>query len=344
MAEPYVMGDPALQQTMGSRCSLTAVDRDRSTIIQLHRARWAVLNMRSLFGPRAAHRVPRVVVLRGPRVLVLVVALLLTSIGLGQAQVGRAPDPNLAHPTRVVTVKRDGYTIAGLVTHREGATMFTSAVALFPGYPGILRLREEGGQPRFELRGNFLVRSRRLWLDEETLVVVVDAPSDQWSTFYQRFRESPRYGADVEALLREIGRRYSVEEWTLVGTSEGSVSALHAARMNPRLARRLILTASLFQATRHGPGLSAVTWDDLSAELLWVHHEDDPCAYTSYREAQEFARRSRKPLVTVRGGGPGRGEACQAFTAHGFVGVEREAVAAMRSWLKTGAVPADVRR
>lgn len=253
-------------------------------------------------------------------------------------------DPNLSHPTSVVTVERDGYTISGLVTYLQGARTFKHGVALFPGYPGIMRLRNEDGQPRFELRGNFLVRSRRHWLDEETLVVVVDAPSDQWATFTQQFRGSPRYGADVEALLKEAGRRYSVVDWTFVGTSEGSVSAFHAARMNPLLARRTILTASLFQATRNGPGLSGTNWDGLSAELLWVHHEDDPCAYTSYRDAKEFSQRSHKPLLTIRGGEPGRGAPCEAFTAHGFVGVERETVTAMRSWVNTGVVPADLKR
>lgn len=284
--------------------------------------------------------------MRALQILVLFVVLLLTSIRLGDAQAGSSPppDPNLSHPTHVVTVKRNGYTISGLVTHLQDAKTWKYAIALFPGYPSIMRLREEDGQPRFELRGNFLVRARRFWLDEETLTVVVDAPSDQWGTFYQHFRESPRYGTDVEALLKEVGRRYSVEDWTLVGTSEGTVSAFHVARMNPGLIRRTILTASLFRPTRNGPGLSAAKWDDLPAELLWVHHEDDPCAYTSYQDAQEFSRKSRKPLLTVRGGGPERGQACEAFTAHGFVGVEREAVMAMRSWVKTGAVPADVKR
>jgi hypothetical protein len=172
----------------------------------------------------------------------------------------------------------------------------------------------------------------------------VDAPSDQWSTFDQRFREHPRYGADVAALLKEVAQRHGVEDWTFVGTSEGSVSAFHAARMNPGLARRIILTASLFQATRNGPGLSRVTWEGLSAPILWVHHENDPCTYTPYGDALRFAEKSRSPLVTVRGGDPGRGDACQAFTAHGFVGIERETVTAMRSWVKTGVVPSTVTR
>jgi hypothetical protein len=243
----------------------------------------------------------------------------------------------------VVVAKRERYNIAGLVMRAEGAKAFKHGIALFPGHPGILKLGLEGGQPHFELRGNFLVRSRRHWLDDETLVMVVDAPSDQWTSFAQEFRATPRYGADVAALLEEVSRSHAVGDWTFVGTSEGSVSAFHAARMNPKLARRLILTSSVWGPSRNGPGLSGAKFEDLAAALLWVHHEDDPCQFTSYRDARRYAERTRAPLVTVRGGGPEKGGACQAFTAHGFVGLERDVVLAMRSWVKTGAVPADVK-
>jgi len=282
--------------------------------------------------------------LRCLRLPALVAVLLAAGIPhvRGQEEEAKARDPNLANPTQVVTVSVKGYTVAGLVTTLKDAKVFKHGIALFPGHPGIMKLREENGQPRFEQRGNFLVRSRRHWLDAETLVVVVDAPSDQWATFTQAFRETPRYGADVAALLGEVARRHGVEEWTFVGTSEGSVSAFHAARMNPQLARRAILTSSLFQPTNNGPGLSWVSWDKLSSRLLWVHHESDPCKYTPYRDARRFAERSKSPLLTVRGGGPGRGDPCEAQTAHGFAGVERETVLAMRSWVKTGVVPPDV--
>ncbi|MFA4968633.1 MAG: hypothetical protein WC540_03310, partial [Sulfuritalea sp.] len=63
-----------------------------------------------------------------------------------------------------------------------------------------------------------------------------------------------------------------------------------------------------------------------------------------YRSARQFAEASRSPLLTVRGGGPSSGAPCEARSAHGFVGIERETVLAMRSWVKTGAVPADVGR
>ena len=175
-------------------------------------------------------------------------------------------------------------------------------------------------------------------------MAVLDAPSDQWATFRQQFRETPRYGADIAALLTEIGRQFGIGDWTFVGTSEGSVSAFHAGRMNPSLARRVILTASVVRAGRNGPGLSAVEFGELKSQLLWVHHEYNPCEYTAYAMVKVLAQRSGAPLVTLRGGGPARGDPCMQFTAHGFVGVEQKAVLAMRSWIKTGAVPADVGR
>ena len=279
----------------------------------------------------------------GYAALILVLALISGPPPVCAQTEGSAPgEPDHSATEIVLTVPIGDYSISGLVTHSPRAKAFKYGVALFPGYPSILRLREEAGQPRFDLGGNFLIRSRRHWLDDETLVISVDAPSDQWASFSRQFRQDPRYGADVAALLAEAGRRYAVSDWTLVGTSEGTVSAFHIARMNPGLAKRLILTASLFLGGGKGPGLSGVDWDVMTSRLLWVHHESDPCAYTPYRSALKFAEISRSPLLTVRGGGPSRGAPCEARSAHGFVGLERETVLAMRSWIRTGVTPADV--
>jgi hypothetical protein len=250
-----------------------------------------------------------------------------------------APLSGHAQVEEVVAAKLERYGIAGLVMRLASAQAFKHGVALFPGHPGILKLHEENGEPRFELRGNFLVRSRRHWLDDETVVVVLDAPSDQWNDFSQHFRATARYGTDVARLLGEVSARFPVEAWIFVGTSEGSVSAFHAARMNPQLARRVILTASLFEPGRNGPGLAGAPFDELSAPLLWVHHELDPCRFTPYHQARRHAERTMSPLLTVRGGGPEKGEPCQAFSFHGFVGREREVVRAMRAWAKTGVLP-----
>jgi hypothetical protein len=257
----------------------------------------------------------------------------------GTAGAQARKDANLAFPHEVLTVKRDGYTVSALVTHARGRQSFTQGVALFPGHPGIMKIESA---EQFELKGNFLIRTRRFWVDDETVVLSVDAPSDQWSNFPQYFRATPRYGDDIAALLQAAAQKYGVREWTFVGTSEGSVSAFHAARMNPSLAHRLILTSSVFESSRNGPGLSDVKLESLPARTLWVHHAEDGCRFTPYRDAQDFAKRSGKPLLTVHGGGPGKGGECEAFRAHGYVGVERATVEAMKTWVRTGGAPADV--
>jgi hypothetical protein len=271
-----------------------------------------------------------------------IVMLMLAAL-CGAAHAQAEKDANFVHPHEVLTVQRDGYTIAALVTHEQGRQSFKHGVALFPGHPGIMKIAAGAeGSPKFEMKGNFLIRTRRFWVDDETVVLALDAPSDQWRTFTQYFRETPRYGADVAALLEEAARKYGVQEWTFVGTSEGSISAFHAARMNPKLATRLILTSSVFEPSRNGPGLLRVDLAALPARTLWVHHVDDPCPFTPYRDAQSFAKRSGKPLLSVRGGGNYRGDRCEAFSQHGYRGVERATVEAMRTWVKTGSAPAEV--
>lgn len=245
-----------------------------------------------------------------------------------------------AQTEEVLTVQRNGYTISALAMHRDRQAAFTNGIALFPGYPGIMKIQ---GTEKFAMRGNFLIRARRFWVDDETVVLSVDAPSDEWANFPQYFRATLRYGEDIAALLGAAAQKFGVREWTFVGTSEGSVSAFHAARMNPALARRLILSSSLFEPSRNGPGLSSVNLGSLPAQTLWVHHADDGCRLTPYRDAQAFAKRSGRPLLTVHGGGPGKGEECEAFRAHGYVGMERATVEAMRAWVATGTAPAEIR-
>src|SRR5262249_1578607 len=256
--------------------------------------------------------------------------------------VSLAATPAKGQVDEIVSARLERHTIAALVTRLDGAKTFKHGIAIFPGHPGILKLHEANAQPEYDQRGNFLVRSRRHWLDDETLTAVLDAPSDQWASFHQGVRATPRYGADIAAILNEVSKRRGVAEGTFVGTSEGSVSAFYPARMNPALAKRVILSSSVFSAGANGPGLTNANFGELSTPLLWVHHRDDPCQFTQYRDAKSYAEKSMSPLVTVRGGGPETGGACQARSHHGYVGVEREVVLAMRSWVKTGTIPADV--
>src|SRR5262245_51699056 len=176
------------------------------------------------------------------RVAALVLALAASCPALAQ-------DPNFTGFTNeLIVVPFKDHTMAGLVTRRPDDKI-THALALFPGSPGQVKLQLQNGQLAMELRGNFLVRARRHFLEEGFLTVVVDAPSDQWfGLFRHEFRASPRYGEDVKGLVDEVNKRYGELDWTFIGTSEGSVSAVAAARMVPP--KRVVLTSSLTKIGR----------------------------------------------------------------------------------------------
>lgn len=201
---------------------------------------------------------------------------------------------------------------------------------LFPGSEGNIRLRSEGGQIKLG-EGNFLVRSRNFFVDGGVATAVMDAPSDQATGMDDRFRLGDKHVADIAAVVAEVKKRYADVPVFLVGTSRGTVSAAAAGSALSDRVTGVILTATLFNAARSGPGLSGFDFATIRAPVLFVHHLDDGCVYTPYRGAKSLA--AKFPLITVQGGEPARSDPCAAFSAHGFLGRERETVEAMANWM-----------
>lgn len=262
--------------------------------------------------------------------------------GAAQSAHAQGTDPNAAFANEVIVVPLPGRSISALVTHRPGAAKFTHAIALFPGAPGYINLRVEGGAIRFGLGGNFLVRTRRHFIEDGFLTVVIDAPSDNQVNFWHSYRASDRYGEDVKAVVDAVSKKFGALDWTFIGTSEGSVSAVHAARMVSPPAKRVALTSSLVTPSFPGPGVRVSDVRQVSIPVLWVHHRNDPCTYTQYSRVKQYAEETKTPLLTVTGAGDVRGNPCDAFTQHGFVGMEIKTIKAMLSWIRTGQVPPDV--
>lgn len=271
-------------------------------------------------------------------------ALLLVIVAITLASpVWAQEDPHAGLVDEVIVVPLEGRSIAAIVTHKPGVTKFAHAIALFPGSPGYGNFRLEDGKVKIDkIAGNFLIRARRHFLEDDVVTVVLDAPSDYQSKFPHAFRATDRYGQDVRAVVDLINKRFGAPAWTFIGTSEGSISAAHAGRMLSDQAKRVVLTATLVDWNYQGRGLSVADAKGVGVPLLWVHHKDDPCKVTPYFRAQEYAKATQAPLVTVTGASGVRGEPCEARTQHGFVGMEIKTIKAIMSWVRTGQPPPDV--
>jgi len=207
---------------------------------------------------------------------------------------------------------------------------------LFPGGPGKVNLEREAGRAVLD-RGNFLVRSRRLFSHAGVVAAVVDAPSDQAKGMHNSFRKSEAHAEDIRAVVNDLRKRYAGLPVYLVGTSMGTVSAAYVGRALGTEVAGVVLTSSAFnpsgRRSKHGDSnLSDFDLADIKAPVLLVHHREDGCVTCPYDEASR--RAGKIPLISVTGGRAPESGPCEAMSAHGYLGKEDVTVEAISNWME----------
>jgi pimeloyl-ACP methyl ester carboxylesterase len=215
----------------------------------------------------------------------------------------------------------------------DDAQPAVAVAVLFNGGGGAVGLLRRG-IPR--PGANFLVRSRGLFNEQGIVTAVIDVRSDTVALSDSE-RMGRRHMADVQALVAELRKRHGTLPVFLVGTSRGTVSAAYAGAALGDAVAGVVLTSSVFNASRGGAGLSAFDFASIRTPLLFVHHVDDACFVTPYAMAQRVA--GMYTLVSVQGGEPARSDPCEAFSAHGYLGVEAPTVRAITQWMRGQAPP-----
>jgi pimeloyl-ACP methyl ester carboxylesterase len=210
-----------------------------------------------------------------------------------------------------------------------------AVAVLFNGGGGAVGLLQRIPRPG----ANFLVRSRDLFVAQRVATAVIDVPTDL-NVMSDAYRMSRRHADDVRSVVNAMQKRFPGLPVFLVGTSRGTVSAAYAGAALQDAVAGVVLTSTVFNATRGGAGVSTFEWDSLRARLLFVHHVDDGCVATPYAMAQRVA--AGRTLISVHGGDAPRSDPCEAFSAHGYLGVETPVVAAIVQWMRGEKPPKDV--
>jgi len=238
--------------------------------------------------------------------------------------------PLAAAAEDIVTLStRGGVTQSYLLSTPETGKARAVAI-LFPGGAGKTDLERETARRVLD-RGNFLVRSRRLLAAGGIATAIMDAPSDRASGMDDEFRLEAAHAEDIGKVIADLKARFPGLPVFLVGTSRGTLSAASAGRRMGKAVEGVVLTATLFLATRQQPGLSRFDFASIPSPLLFVHHADDGCAYTPYASAKRLS--DRYPLVTVSGGSPAQSKPCEAMSEHGFLGREAATIEAITNWM-----------
>jgi hypothetical protein len=225
-----------------------------------------------------------------------------------------------------------------LVDKQKGTTP-TVAILLFPGYPGVLRLQNSGGNITYDIGGNFVVRARRFLNNASNFTVMVDCPVDKWSGCDDAYRSSSQHAQDVSDVIAAVRKNFGAQKVYLLGTSYGTVSTSFLARNLTGKINGAVHSSTFTDpkgVNSHGAVMASFDWTQAKVPQLFVHNKDDPCPVTRYASIQE--RRKTLPLITVEGSRNAHGEPCEAFSPHGFVGREKVVMNAIGDWISTGKV------
>ncbi len=210
-----------------------------------------------------------------------------------------------------------------------------AALIVFAGGHGGLEISPDGA---FRWgAGNFLVRSRQMFVDQGFIVAVVDAPSDRpGPTYLAGFRQSAEHVADIKAVIAWLRSHTRLPVW-LIGTSRGTQSAAFVATQlrSAEGPDGLVLTSTIL-ADNQGRPVPAMPLETLSITVLVVHHEHDGCRHCSFAGLPKLMAKLGsvpKKQLLVFTGGVNRGDPCEAFAYHGFNGIESDVVSQIGAWI-----------
>jgi hypothetical protein len=254
------------------------------------------------------------------RVLIILAALIPCAVGSARPE------------DRVNLQTRPGATQPLYLT--KPATAPVASLVLFPGGDG--RQPQHYGPPDLK-HGNFLVRSRGLFVQQGFTVAVLDVPSDQTSGMHA-FRLSPEHRTDIAAVIAYLRQQAAVPVW-LVGTSMGTISAANGARLTSGGPDGIVLTSSILRPSEMLNGSVYDAASGVKVPTLFVHNKDDACKVCPYGELSSLMSKftvPRKELIAFEGGDPPISDPCEALSRHGYIGLEPQVVAAIAGWIKAG--------
>lgn len=184
---------------------------------------------------------------------------------------------------------------------------------LFPGGNGVVNPRMENGQLVYEKKGNFLLRAREYWVDED---------------FATASTNSTPVEERIQALIDDLKTRFPAAQIYLVGTSRGTFDTI---RLAPYLSDKIageIHTSSMWE-------IGSFDARKYKNRQLVVHHRMDSCHVTPFSAAEDSHSEFGTELIVMEGG-ISVGNPCEAFAYHGYNGIEKQTTDAIKAWIRKG--------
>lgn len=186
-------------------------------------------------------------------------------------------------------------------------------VILFPGGNGNMDPHLEDGKLVYGFKGNFVIRTRKFIVDDEFATVATNST------------QSPER---IQATLDDLRNRFPSAVIYLMGTSKGTHDTMAlAGYLSDKIAGEI-----------HTSSLQSIAFFDARQyrnRQLIVHHKNDNCHATGYAGAEASHNKYGTELITMDGG-TAVGDPCEPFAHHGFNGIEKKTIEAIKNWIRQG--------
>jgi pimeloyl-ACP methyl ester carboxylesterase len=204
-------------------------------------------------------------------------------------------------------------------------------LVMFAGGDGTVEIADSGTIGRYV--GNFLLRTRPLWLEQGFAVEILGAPNNA-SLNGQRHTEA--YADAVERAVDFARSQANAPVW-LVGTSAGTTGAANGAEHLGGKVAGLVLTSSVTRPYPGGVTVLDINLGEITVPVLIVANQNDACPVTPPGDAPHIAaalaRSPRKEVIYVQSDQT-VSSACEAFAPHGFLGIETAVIQRIADWIR----------
>jgi len=212
--------------------------------------------------------------------------------------------------------KKDGEVVPYILNYTSLTPRYL--IILFPGGAGNMDPRLVEGKLVYGFKGNFVIRTRKFIIDNEFATVATNASQSE---------------ERIQALLDDLKGRFPAAQIYLMSTSKGTFDSMRLAGYLADKVAGVIHTSSL----DHVASFDARKYKN---RQLVVHHRRDNCRATPFHAAQSAHDRYGTELLVMEGG-ISVGDLCEPLAHHGFNGIERETIAAIKQWIKKGSATGD---
>jgi alpha/beta superfamily hydrolase len=232
--------------------------------------------------------------------------------------------------------------VNAVLSQKEGSDSPTVLVVLLPGHPAVVRAEIENGKvTKTSLNGNFLIRARRHLISKDIATLILDCRTSNGFECSEIYMASSKRFEDLRTVLKAVRSEMpSISKVWLMGTRFGTVTSSHLPKEYEKDFVGVINTSTI-NFSQSYQSMNGLKYDEIKIPQVFIHHELDNCIQSKYAGILEISKKYKIPLYTIAGEKPNSDQKvssnpCEAFTPHGFRGIERDVMLLIQTTIMNG--------